>query len=167
MRDFDEYWATTGPWPDNILTTAFREVAEKAFQAGARRAAGELGQVARKICGAYAEYGLGPDGRGCPSAPEHEGNHGDILARPLISGVPSQLRPDIPEPAEGWPEHRRRGCTSLHVDAVCPDGLRDKVHCSVQLASQPCAIHDPKPTPACAKCNDRGGYCVYCWEGDL
>lgn len=31
---FDEFWATTGPWPDNILGSAFKELALKAWNAG-------------------------------------------------------------------------------------------------------------------------------------
>jgi hypothetical protein len=34
MSDFEKYWATTGPWPYNIMGTAFRELAEQAFNAG-------------------------------------------------------------------------------------------------------------------------------------
>lgn len=30
-----------------------------------------------KRCGAYAEHGLGPDGKGCPQGEGHDGHHGE------------------------------------------------------------------------------------------
>jgi hypothetical protein len=98
-RTFDDFWATTGPWPDNILTSAFKELAEKAWRAGKASVGLDPGVAAQltdvisgihghpgvpcwlgctePICGAYVEHGLGPDSKGCPQNPGHlGGNHG-------------------------------------------------------------------------------------------
>ena len=137
MSTFDDFWQTTGPWPDNILTSAFKELAEKAWRAGKAStglSAGVAVAFQDVISGFHGHPGK-PCWLGC-----------------CETKLP--LRPEIPEPQEGWDEHRARGCKSLHVDAKCPDGFGPKEHCPIRLSGRSCAIHDPKAEGMAAEARD-------------
>lgn len=175
MTTFADFWDTTGSWPDNILTSAFKELAERAWRAGKASTglsagvavafedviAGFHGHPGKPCwlgcCETLADKDFIPD-TSCVCSPGgpclyHAGKSPRNIQVPY-HGQPLSLRSDIPEPPEGWTEHRARGCQTIHLDASCPSGLGPKEHCALRVAGVPYAVHDPKAEGMAAEAAD-------------